>query len=35
VGARIFHVIIEGIVAMANVDIFKEAGQKRFYKVEK
>lgn len=34
-GARIFHVIIEGILAMANVDIFKEAGNRGFNKLVK
>jgi hypothetical protein len=34
-GARVFHVIIEGILAMTNVDIFKAAGNKGFYKIDK
>jgi hypothetical protein len=34
-GARMFHVIIEGMMAVTNVDIFKEAGERRFYKIDK
>jgi hypothetical protein len=34
-GARVFHVIIEGILAMTNVDIYKAAGNKGFYKIDK